>query len=87
MFKNIHINLINGQLLYELLEVRSYHITYDDAFEQTPSYKCQICEAVACVCTNFSLYNFDSAIITDATTGEILAEVKRVDEDAEDLFE
>ena len=81
MFKNIHINLINGQLLGDLLDERKYHITYDSHFDQNPAYKCQICEAVGAICINFALYNFSEAIITDAETGEVLAEVEKVDEE------
>ena len=82
MFKNIYINLINAaskpdEIFYE----RTFHVIYDDDFSSELDITRSVCEALSFVCYDIATHNFHSAVVTDAETGEILAELKRVDEE------
>lgn len=80
MFKNIHVNLINAAIGCEILFQKTFLITYDEEFTYEIDIPCSLCEALEPACYAMSEHNFHSAVITDSTTGEVLAELKRVDE-------
>lgn len=81
MLKNIHVNLVNAAVGCEILYVRTYRVAFDDYFYFKIDVPCSICEALEPVCYEMVKHDFKKAVITNAETGEIHAELKRVDEE------
>ena len=83
MFKNIHVKLINVAVEndFSFLDERKYLVEYDHDFVSTFDLARPLLDAIGIICIDFNIHKFACATVTDAETGEVLAELERVDEE------
>ena len=82
MFKNIHVKLINVAVENDLsfCDEKKYLVEYDQEFVSKFDIARPLLDAIGIICIDFNLHKFTYATVTDAETGEVLAELERVDE-------
>ena len=83
MFKNIHVKLINAAFKYDLsfLDEREYLVEYDHDFVSRIDITRPLLVAISDICLDFNIHSFSYAVVTDAKTGEVLAELEQIDEE------